>query len=235
MRLHDGEPPAGPWRRATAGEVLDVLLAGLDPAGRTVVAVDGRSAAGKTTLTAALHTEATRRGVPCAVVHTDDIAWFHAFFDWADLLADGVLRPFRADGAVHFVPPAWRPRGREGAVEVAAGTRLLLVEGVGAGRRAVSALLDAVVWVQSDVDVARVRGLARDVASGVNGDAAQTEAFWDEWDREEVPFQAAERPWDRATLVVAGSRGGQAPGTFEVSPGPAASTAPERPGRTASS
>lgn len=238
MKLHAGEPAAGPWRRATAGEVLDALLSGLDLDRRTVVAVDGRSAAGKTTLTAALHDEAVRRGVPCAVVHTDDIAWFHSFFDWADLLADGVLRPFRAEGAVHFVPPAWRPNGRDGAVEVPAGTRLLLVEGVGAGRRVLGDLLDAVVWVQSDVGVARERGLARDTASGVNGDAAETEAFWDEWDREEVPFQAAQRPWERAVLVVAGSRdapASDASDTFEVSPGPAASTAREHRGRTASS
>lgn len=235
MRLHAGEPPAGPWRRATAGEVLDVLLAGLDLSRRTVVAVDGRSASGKTTLSSALQAEATRRAVPCTVVHTDDIAWYHSFFDWADLLADGVLRPFRTDGAVRYVPPGWRPNGRDGAVEVPAGTRLLLVEGVGAGRRALGDLLDAVVWVQSDVDVARERGLARDVASGVDGDAAQTEAFWDEWDREEVPFQATQRPWERAALVVAGSRDAPASDAFEVSPGPAASSAPGHRGRTASS
>jgi hypothetical protein len=221
MRLHDGEPAAGPWRPVTAGEVLDVLLTGLDPAGRTVVAVDGRSAAGKTTLTAALHAEATRRGLPCTVVHTDDIAWYHSFFDWADLLADGVLRPYRAGGAVSYVPPDWRRNGRDGAVEVPAGTRLLLVEGVGAGRREVGDLLDALVWVQSDVDRARVRGIARDVASGVNGDPAQTEAFWDEWDSEEVPFQARQRPWERAALVVAGTEDARE-GTFRVSPGPAA-------------
>ncbi|MEZ0492260.1 hypothetical protein AB2L28_08410 [Kineococcus sp. TBRC 1896] len=222
MRLHDGEPAAGPWRRAAGGEVLVELLAGLDLAGRVVAAVDGRSAAGKTTLTAALHAEATHRGVPCAVVHTDDLAWHHSFFDWADLLADGVLRPFRAGGAVRFVPPGWRPNGRDGAVEVPAGTRLLLVEGVGAARRDVTGLLDAVAWVQSDVEVARARGLARDVASGVNGDPEQAEAFWDEWDREEVPFQAAQRPWERARLVVAGTGGAGVPGTFLVSTRPLA-------------
>jgi hypothetical protein len=224
VKLHAGEPAAGPWRRATAGEVLDVLLAGVDGTGRVVVAVDGRSAAGKTTLTAALHAEAERRGVPAAVVHTDDIAWYHSFFDWGHLLADGVLRPFRAGGAVSYVPPGWRPNGRDGAVEVPARTQLLVVEGVGAGRREVGELLDAVVWVQSDVDRARVRGIARDTASGVNGDPAQTEAFWDEWDREEVPFQAAERPWERAALLVAGAgdAGPVGAGEFLVGPGPAA-------------
>jgi uridine kinase len=47
------------------------------PSGRPVVlAVDGRSSSGKTTL-ASMICEATEHAV---VVHTDDIAWYHAVF-----------------------------------------------------------------------------------------------------------------------------------------------------------
>jgi len=58
--------------------------------GRPVVlAVDGRSSSGKTTLAARM------RGTVAGsvVVHTDDIAWWHSRFGWADLLIDSILMP----------------------------------------------------------------------------------------------------------------------------------------------
>src|SRR5580698_5431215 len=88
-----------------------------------VLAVDGRSSSGKTTLAARL-----RDAVPgSAVVHTDDIAWWHSRFDWADLLTDGVLIPVRAGRPVSFRPPQWEERQRDGAIEVPAGCPLLIV------------------------------------------------------------------------------------------------------------
>ena len=86
-------------------------------------------------------------------------------------------------------------RSRPGAVEVPAGCRLLVVEGVGAGRSELADLLDAAVWVQSDRVVARERGIARD-AGDVDG--------WDEWQAEEIPFLQRDRPWERADVIVAG-------------------------------
>ncbi len=80
-----------------------------------------------------------------------------------------------------------------------AGTSLVVVEGVGAGRRELSALVDAIVWVQSDFAIARERGIARD---GADDHAA---AFWDEWQAEEMPFLAADRPWSRAALIICGT------------------------------
>ncbi|WP_309572281.1 hypothetical protein [Deinococcus sp.] len=83
-----------------------------------VVAIDGRGASGKSTLAAALS-----RVVPgAALVHTDDVAWHHVFFDWADLLCDGVLIPAHAGLDVQYRPPTWEARGREGATLVQADT-----------------------------------------------------------------------------------------------------------------
>jgi hypothetical protein len=200
-QLAPEEPEAGPWRVVTLSAVMTTLMRNgpQEPAdGRPVViAVDGRSASGKTTLTARL-----QGAVPgSAVVHTDDIAWSHSRFGWADLLVDGVLRPVHRGAAVSFRPPAWVARGREGSIEVPAGCPLLLVEGVGCGRREVASLIDALVWVQSDEQQARERDLGR---VGTPGGAA-TVQFMHDWMAEEIPFVAADRAWERADLIVCGT------------------------------
>jgi len=136
-----------------------------------VIAVDGRSASGKSTLAAVLSS-----AVPgSVVVRTDDVAWHHSFFDWADLLRDGVLIPARAGREVRFRPPAWAQRDRKGAIQVPQGCPLVIVEGAGAARKELMPLIDMVGWVQSDIERAEERGVARD-----GGDAGAA-AFWDEW------------------------------------------------------
>ncbi|MFD0481733.1 uridine kinase [Kineococcus sp. GCM10028916] len=200
------EPAAGPWAPLDLGDLLRRVLAPVAPRnGPVVLAVDGRGASGKSTLTDRLVTRAVAEGLRAGAVHTDDVAWNHSFFDWADLLRDGVLVPARRGEGVRYRPPAWPVHGRDGAVEVPQGTDLLVVEGVGAGRRELSEFLDVVVWVQSDFAQAERRGIARDTASGVNGDEAGTIAFWHQWMDEELRFLAADRPWERADVVVAGT------------------------------
>jgi hypothetical protein len=218
VQLPDGEPPFGPWRVRRIDDVLhdvldDVVGAGFgdvvgdvvgdllgevvhDVDGRPpLLAVDGRSGSGKTTVA----TRIAARVPGAAVVHTDDVAWYHAMFDWADLMAEGVLAPLRRGEPVAFRPPPWDARQRPGAVTVPAGSPLVVVEGVGIGRRDLAPFFDALVWVQADRTMAWARGLARD-----GGDPAQ-EALWHEWEAEERPFLATERPWERAEVVVDGA------------------------------
>jgi energy-coupling factor transporter ATP-binding protein EcfA2 len=192
-----GEPVAEPWTCAPVDAVAETLLASAgSPARRpAVVAVDGRSGSGKSTFAELLH----RAIADSVVVHTDDVAWWESFFGWDDLLASGLLEPARAGAAVRFRPPAWDARGREGSIDVPAGTAVVILEGVGACRRSLTHLVDARAWVQSDYAEARRRGLARD-----GGDHAATE-FWDEWTAEEEPFLLADRPWERADVVVCGT------------------------------
>jgi hypothetical protein len=162
-----------------------------------VLGVDGRAGGGKSTFA-----ERLAAVVPgAAVVHTDDIAWYESFFGWEDLLVGGVLEPARR-GAVAYRPPAWDARDRAGAIVVPAGCPLLIVEGSGVGRRSLGQYLDELVWVQSDLDLARRRGIERDIAKGEEA----PEAFWEEWQAEEIPLFALERPWERAALVVAGTQ-----------------------------
>lgn len=203
MSLPAGEPHAGPWRVAPVDELVRVIFrAAGAPTGRPrVVAVDGRSAAGKSTLAGLLHD-----AVPSsAVVHTDDVAWHHSFFGWADLLACGALEPIRRGQPVRYRPPAWDARERTGAITVPVGLEMVLIEGVGAGQRALAQLLDAVVWVQSDFAEAERRGIARDIVQGVNGDPEASTKFWHEWMAEELVFVEQQRQWERACVVVAGT------------------------------
>jgi hypothetical protein len=125
LQLAREEPEAGPWRAESLAGVVEALIGrgpGRVVSGRPVIlAVDGRSNAGKTTLAARIG-ETVAGSV---VVHTDDIAWEHSRFGWADLLVDGVLVPVRQGRGVNFRPPRWGEHGREGSIDVPAGCPLL--------------------------------------------------------------------------------------------------------------
>jgi hypothetical protein len=199
LQLASEEPEGGPWRAEPLTVVVDALVQlgqGRAGGGRGVVlAVDGRSSSGKTTLAARLQgTIATS-----AVVHTDDIARWHSRFGWADLLIEGVLVPFHRGEMVSFRPPRWAEHDRQGSIEVPARCPVLIVEGVGAGRSEVSGLIDALVWVQADQQEAERRSLARVGQPG----GARTVRDHREWMAEEEPFLAGEQPWDRADLLTA--------------------------------
>jgi hypothetical protein len=170
-----------------------------------VLAIDGRSNNGKTTLAARI-----RDMVPGSVViHTDDIAWEHSRFGWADLLIDGILVPARQGRAVNYRPPRWDEHGREGSIEVPAGCPLLIIEGDGAGRREVTHLIDTVIWVQADEREAARRAAARTANPGADdlANMAVDGAPFDEdaWMAEEIPFNAAQRTWERADIIVCGT------------------------------
>ncbi len=200
--LRPEEPFAGPFEPWPLMRLADAVASATAPSPTpAVVAVDGRGASGKSTLARSLAT-----ALPAAVVvHTDDVAWHHSFFDWADLMMSGVLEPALAGRAVSYRPPAWDDRARPGAIEIPANTRVVLVEGTGAARRELEHLLSFRIWVQSDFFLAEQRGIERDIAQGVNGDANEAFAFWHEWQAQEIPFFATDRPWERADLVTCGT------------------------------
>ena len=197
ITLPDGEPVAGPWRVEPIAEAPRILAqAAGPPAGYPmVIAVDGRSSSGKTTLAGRL----TSGDKLAHVVHTDDIAWHHSIFGWVDLLIDGILGPVRRGKAVSFRPPAWETRDRRGAIDLPAGISVLVVEGVGTVRRELVGVVDASIWVQSDQAVMNQRTSARIAA----GEVALS--VHEEWMAEEIPFLAIQRPWERADLIVAGT------------------------------
>ena len=201
------EPDFAPWRAVPVRDALERLgVPDDDGPSRTnpfAIAVDGRSGAGKTTF-AALLADALPGAV---VVHTDDVAWHHSFFDWQGPMIEHVLGPARDGRAVAWRPGPWVERGRHGSIDVPASSRYLIVEGAGASREEHASYLDAQVWVASDPGVARAREIERD------GNAPETLAFIEEWAAAERAFFAARRPWERGDLVVGGTPGALAPGT----------------------
>jgi hypothetical protein len=172
----------------TFRSVADDILARPPRRGGTrIVAVDGGSAAGKTTFARRL---ATTLGA--SLVHTDDVAWWESFFGWSPLLIEGVLEPILAGRSVGFRPPAWDQREREGAI-VAEPGQALVVEGVGAGRLELTPYLDQLTWVDTDRQLAFERGLAR---------PGEDPVFWREWELAEEEHFERDRPWTRADLLV---------------------------------
>ena len=218
IELQPEEPAVTQWRVSATDELVAHLLSLVGaPQGRpAIIAIDGRGGSGKTTLTTAL-----AAAVPGAqAFHLDDLIWNEPLYDWDQLYVD-TLTQLRQAGSLDLVPDKWREHGREGSIRIPVGSPLVVVEGTGAGLRAVSNLIDAHVWVQTGDDVAERRGIKRDIAEGVNGDAEESVRFWHWWMAGERPFFAKDRPWRRADVIVSGDAPtGVGPGEIAWTPGP---------------
>lgn len=201
MKLPTEEPECAPWRPVAVNRLWEKLVPQPNSAEsvasrRRIVAIDGRGGAGKSTVTDLLVNTAPAQA---QVVHTDDVAWHHSYFDWNALLAEEVLTPFRQGRQVSFTPDAWRERGRSGAITVPKDCEILLVEGTGVVRGSLASFFDATIFVQADTRVAYDRLLTRD------GDTDENRAFIADWNAEEDAVLARERPWERADVVICGT------------------------------
>lgn len=133
-----------------------------------------------------------------AIVHTDDIAWNHAYFDWGAALVENILQPLHRGEAVDFRPDAWITHDRPGSITIPAGADFIWVEGTGIIREELAPWLDASVWMQGDLAEQERFLVVRD------GESPEQLEHVANWLLEELPFMLQEQPWARATMIVAG-------------------------------
>ncbi|MCX4744889.1 hypothetical protein OG455_05025 [Kitasatospora sp. NBC_01287] len=162
--------------------------------GVRLVAVDGHAGSGKTTFAGLL--AARLDGAP--VVHLDDLATQQAFFGWTERLRAQVLRPLALGESARFEAYDWVAE-RFAQPRVVPPAPVVLLEGVGAGRRAVRPALAELIWMELPAADARARGLRRD--------GPELAAFWERWTAAEAAHFAADPSRPFAGLRVDGRSG----------------------------
>lgn len=125
----------------------------------TLVAIDGPSGSGKSTLADALADD-----LGAVIIRTDDFATWDDPVAWWPRLRDGVLVPLADGRAGRYTRTEWTDgTPRPGSMITVNPPKVLLLEGVSAGRRSVRPLLSALVWCEvADADERLERAVARD-------------------------------------------------------------------------
>ncbi|MFI1964904.1 uridine kinase [Streptomyces pathocidini] len=154
-----------------------------------LVAVDGHAGSGKSTFTDRL--AAALGGAP--VLHLDDLATHDELFEWTDRFRSQVLDALALGRTASYRPYDWvrRAFGPPAALPPAP---VVLVEGVGAGRRALRPHLACLLWLDLPPCAAWERGRRRD-------GPGQAE-FWDGWMRAEQSHFAADPSRPHADFLI---------------------------------
>ncbi|WP_246459029.1 uridine kinase family protein [Streptomyces himalayensis] len=169
-----------------------------------VVGVDGHAGSGKSTFAARL-SEALG-GAP--VLRLDDIATHEELFSWTERLGEQVIEPLSRGETARYLPYDWHAR-RFGAARALEPAPVVLVEGVGAGRRALRPRLALLLWMEHPADESWDRGRRRD--------GPEQSEFWEGWVAAEREHFAEDPSRPFADLLVRQCLKG-----YEVLPGPAA-------------
>lgn len=167
-----------------------------------IIAVDGRSGAGKTTLAVELAAR-LRTHHKVSLFHLEDI-----YPGW-DGLAAGVeryvatvLTPLSRGEAATWTSWDWENH-YDGDARVTLPAEIVIVEGVGAAAEAARPMLGAVVWADSTDEVRRTRALDRD--------GATYEPHWDRWAAQEDEWLGRDDVPGHADLRVQNLADGSAP------------------------
>ncbi|MEU8763865.1 hypothetical protein [Streptomyces sp. NPDC048659] len=179
-------------------------LRGLPPSCGPVrlVAVDGHAGSGKSTLAARL--SGALGGAP--VLHLDDLATHEEPFEWTGRMLAEVVGPLSRGGTARYRPYDWTLRAF-GPARPLAPEPVVLVEGVGAGRRALRPFLARLLWMERGAEESWVRGRRRD--------GPELSSFWDGWTVAETRHFAEDPSRPFADTVVREREEG-----YEWLPGP---------------
>ncbi|WP_367326345.1 uridine kinase [Streptomyces sp. HUAS ZL42] len=154
-----------------------------------LVGVDGHAGSGKSTFAGQL-AEALG-GAP--VLHLDDIASHDELFAWDERLLTQVIEPLSRGEAGHYAPYDWRER-RFDPPRALPQAPVILLEGVGAGRRALRPYLALLLWMELPREESWARGRSRD--------GEEQREFWAGWVRAERRHFAEDPSKPYADLLV---------------------------------
>ncbi|GGU51083.1 uridine kinase family protein [Streptomyces lavendofoliae] len=169
-----------------------------------LIAVDGHAGSGKSTFAARL--AAALGGAP--VLHLDDIATHDELFAWTGRLRVQVLEPLARGEDARIHPYDWNRRCF-GPTRPLPAAPVVLIEGVGAGRRALRPHLASLLWMERGAEESWERGRHRD--------GPAQDAFWAGWTAAETRHFAADPSRPFADVLVQECAQG-----YEWLPGPAA-------------
>lgn len=175
-----------------------------------LIGVDGHAGSGKSTFAGQL--ARALDGAP--VLHLDDIASHDELFEWSGRLLTEVIEPLGRGESAHYSVYDWHTR-RFGPPRTLPPAPVILVEGVGAGRRALRPHLAALLWMELPHEESWARGQQRD--------GEEQREFWAGWVRAERRHFAEDPSRPFADLLVRQSKEG-----YEVLPGPATTVGPDQ-------
>ena len=160
-----------------------------------IIGIDGRSGAGKTSLTAQLSAVLERRH-DVTVFHLEDIypGW-NGLAQGMDTFVREVLQPLRRGEDAHWAAWDWLTN-EPGTPRLTRAAEIVLVEGVGACNELARPLLDTSVWIELPAASRKLRAMERDGRS--------YEKFWDAWAEQEESYLAADPVWENADVLHPG-------------------------------
>lgn len=171
-------------RGEVANSLLEAALAVGPQCGTShVIAIDGPTGSGKTTLAAEVRRVALARALTCVVLHTDDICPGWNGLPQVPGIAAALLRQLATHGKAVYPTWDWHQNSAGQNATICAAD-VVIVEGVGSGAQRCADYVCATRWLDAPVEIRKARVLARD------GDAFMFP--WDAWAVAEHEFFTTE-------------------------------------------